>query len=50
MFDIKDIAPADNSIGDWWKYVTNCCTDLGLEFLFIGLLKRQEKKITSRNL
>ena len=21
MFDIKDIAAADNSIGDWWKYL-----------------------------
>jgi hypothetical protein len=32
MFDIKDIAPADNSIGDWWKYVLIVALILGIEF------------------
>jgi hypothetical protein len=32
-------------IGDWWKYVLIVALILGIGVLFIGLLKRQEKKL-----
>jgi hypothetical protein len=37
MFDIKDIAPADNSIGDWWKYVLIVALILGIGFNLLVL-------------
>lgn len=46
MFDIKDIAPADNSIGDWWKYVLIVLLILGIGALIYWFIKkRQEKKL-----
>ncbi|MFV8362434.1 hypothetical protein ACNQGO_03495 [Flavobacterium sp. ZT3P35] len=46
MFDIKDIAPADNSIGDWWKYVLIVALILGIGvFIYWFIKKRQEKKL-----
>nr|WP_309759804.1 hypothetical protein [Flavobacterium sp.] len=46
MFDIKDIAPADNSIGNWWKYVLIVILILGIGTLIYWFIKkRQEKKL-----
>ena len=46
MFDIKDIAPADNPIGDWWKYLLIIALILGIgAFIYWFIKKRQEKKL-----
>lgn len=46
MFDIKDIAPADNPIGDWWKYLLIIALIVGIgAFIYWFIKKRQEKKI-----
>ena len=46
MFDIKDIAPADNPIGDWWKYLLIVALILGIgAFIHWFVKKRQEKKL-----
>lgn len=46
MFDIKDIAPADNSIGDWWKYLLIIALIVGIgAFIYWFIKKRQEKKL-----
>ena len=46
MYDIKDIAPADNSIGDWWKYLLIVALILGIgAFIYWFIKKRQEKKL-----
>jgi hypothetical protein len=46
MFDIKDIAPADNPIGDWWKYMLILALILGIgAFIYWFIKKRQEKKL-----
>ncbi|MFV8341454.1 hypothetical protein [Flavobacterium sp. XS2P39] len=46
MFDIKDIAPADNSIGDWWKYLLIIALIVGIGVLIYWVIKkRQEKKL-----
>ncbi|MFV8269168.1 hypothetical protein ACNQGP_04425 [Flavobacterium sp. GT2N3] len=46
MFDIKDIAPADNLIGDWWKYLLIVALILGIgAFIYWFIKLRQEKKL-----
>lgn len=46
MFDIKDIAPADNPIGDWWKYLLIIALIVGIgAFIYWFIKKRQEKKL-----
>ena len=46
MFDIKDIASADNPIGDWWKYLLIIALIVGIgAFIYWFIKKRQEKKI-----
>ena len=46
MYDIKDIAPADNPIGDWWKYLLIVALILGIgAFIYWFIKKRQEKKL-----
>ncbi|MDP3680719.1 MAG: hypothetical protein Q8R22_07790 [Flavobacterium sp.] len=46
MFDIKDIAPADNPIGDWWKYLLIFALIIGIGALVYWFIKkRQEKKL-----
>ncbi|MFV5701543.1 hypothetical protein ACM55F_06690 [Flavobacterium sp. XS2P12] len=46
MFDIKDIAPADNSIGDWWKYLLIIALVVGIGVLIYWVIKkRQQKKL-----
>ncbi|TDE55083.1 hypothetical protein [Flavobacterium sp. GT3P67] len=46
MFDIKEIAPADNPIGDWWKYLLIVALIVGIgAFIYWFIKKRQEKKL-----
>ena len=46
MFDIKDIAPADNSIGDWWKYLLIIALVVGIGVLIYWVIKKgQQKKL-----
>ncbi|QIH38859.1 hypothetical protein G7A72_08615 [Flavobacterium sp. Sr18] len=46
MFDIKDIALADNPIGDWWKYLLIIALIVGIgAFIYWFIKKRQEKKL-----
>jgi hypothetical protein len=44
MFDIKDIAAADNSIGDWWKYLLILAVIAGIGALVYWYIKKQQKK------
>ncbi|TRX02191.1 hypothetical protein [Flavobacterium gawalongense] len=44
MFDIKDIAAADNSIGDWWKYPLILALIVGIGALVYWYIKKQQKK------
>ena len=44
MFDIKDIAPADNSIGDWWKWLLVLLIIAGLGALAYWYLKKHKEK------
>ncbi|MFE3869641.1 hypothetical protein ACFX5F_00210 [Flavobacterium sp. ZS1P70] len=46
MFDIKDIAPADNSIGNWWKYLLILALIIGIgAFIYWYIKKHQKKKL-----
>ncbi len=44
MYDIKDIAAADNSIGDWWKYILILAAIAGIGALVYWYIKKQQKK------
>lgn len=44
MFDIKDIAPADNSIGNWWKYLLILALIIGIGALIYWYIKKHQKK------
>ena len=44
MYDIKDIAPADNSIGDWWKWLLVLLIIAGLGALVYWYLKKHKEK------
>ena len=44
MFDIKDIAPADNSLGNWWKYLLGLLLVIGLAALIYWFVKKYQKK------
>ena len=46
MYDIKDIAPAEETMGYWWKYVLSILLLAGIAVLVYWFLKkRQEKKL-----
>ena len=46
MYDIKDISPADNPIGDWWKYLLIVALIIAIGvFIYWFVKKRQEKKL-----
>lgn len=46
MYDIKDIIPAESSVGDWWKYLLGFLLIIGLGFLvYYFIKKRQAKKL-----
>ena len=44
MYDIKDIAPADNSIGDWWKWILVLLIIAGLGALAYWYVKKHKEK------
>lgn len=44
MFDIKDIASADDSMGDWWKYLLIVALIVGVGALVYWFIKKQQKK------
>ena len=46
MYDIKDIVPANEGIGDWWKYLLVLLVIAGIgAFIYWYIKKRQTKKI-----
>jgi hypothetical protein len=44
MFDIKGIAQADDSIGDWWKYLLIIALIVGIGVLIYWYIKKHQKK------
>ncbi len=44
MYDIKDIASADDSIGDWWKYLLGLVLLAGLGALGYWYFKKRQKE------
>ncbi len=44
MFDIKDIASGDNSLGDWWKYLLALLMIAGVGALIYWYVKKYQKK------
>lgn len=44
MYDIKDIAPADNSICDWWKWLLVLLIIAGLGALVYWYVKKHKEK------
>jgi hypothetical protein len=44
MFDIKDIAPANDQIGDWWKYLLILVLIFGIGGLVYWYIRKQQKK------
>jgi hypothetical protein len=46
MYDIKDIVKAQESLGDWWKYLLGILLILGIgAFVYWYIKKHQKKKI-----
>jgi hypothetical protein len=46
MYDIKDIIPSDDSIGDWWKYLLVLLLIVGLGALVYWYFKKRQKDKT----
>ena len=44
MYDIKDIVPVENTIGDWWKYLLALALIVGIGALVYWYIKKQQKK------
>ncbi len=44
MYDIKDIAPANGGIGDWWKYVLGLLVIAGIGAVIYWYIKKHQKK------
>lgn len=46
MYDIKDIVPANEGIGDWWKYLLGLIVIAGIgAFIYWYIKKHQKEKI-----
>jgi hypothetical protein len=43
MFDIKDIAPANEGIGNWWKYLLGLLLIAGIGALIYWYIKKRQK-------
>ncbi|WP_369752801.1 hypothetical protein AB3G34_13985 [Flavobacterium sp. WC2409] len=44
MYDIKDIVPVENTLGDWWKYLLALAILGGIGALIYWYIKKQQKK------
>jgi hypothetical protein len=44
MFDIKGITQADDSVGDWWKYLLIIALIVGIGVLIYWYIKKHQKK------
>ena len=44
MYDIKDIAPANEGIGDWWKYLLGLLLIAGFAALVYWYIKKRQKE------
>lgn len=44
MYDIKDIIPVENTLGDWWKYLLALAILGGIGALIYWYIKKQQKK------
>ncbi|MNF29168.1 hypothetical protein D3C84_98660 [compost metagenome] len=44
MYDIKDIVPAENQMGDWWKYLLILILIIGIGGLVYWYLRKYQKK------
>jgi hypothetical protein len=44
MYDIKDIVPANNGIGDWWKYLLALLLIVGIAALIYWYIKKRQKE------
>jgi hypothetical protein len=44
MYDIKDIVPANNGIGDWWKYLLALLLIVGIGALIYWYIKKRQKE------
>jgi flagellar basal body-associated protein FliL len=44
MYDIKDIVPANNTIGNWWKYLFAFVLLVGIGALVYWYMKKHQKK------
>jgi hypothetical protein len=44
MFDIKNIAPADNSWGNWWKWILTLLLIAGIAALIYWYVKKRQAK------
>jgi flagellar basal body-associated protein FliL len=45
MYDIKDIIPAQNTIGDWWNYILVILLLCGIGFLIYWFVKKRKTTI-----
>lgn len=45
MYDIKDIIPAQNTIGDWWKYLLGLLLIAGIGALIYWFVKKRKKTV-----
>lgn len=44
MYDIKDIVPAEDTMGNWWKYLLALIVLLGIGALVYWFIKKRQKK------
>ena len=44
MYDIKDIIPVENTLGDWWKYLLIIALIIGIGAFVYWFIKKQQKK------
>ena len=44
MYDIKDIVPVENQVGDWWKYLLILIFIIGIGTLVYWYLRKYQKK------
>ncbi|TRX23846.1 hypothetical protein FNW25_05185 [Flavobacterium franklandianum] len=50
MYDIKDIVPANEGIGDWWKYLLGLVLIAGIGALIYWYIKKRQKQKTEEEI